>query len=268
MITIVENNFSLKQIGESGQCFRLEEIGEEQYSLVAFGRYLEAEQRGKEIRFSCREKEFEEIWKEYFDLDTDYGAVIHSVNEKDAYLCQAVSEGAGLRILRQDLWEMIISFIISQQNNIRRIRKCIDQLCRRYGEKKISETGKEFFAFPEPEALAKASLAELYDCGLGYRSRYISQTARSVTQGEVELDKVRRMDYEQARSELLGLCGVGEKVADCICLFALHHMDAFPRDVHINRVLAEQYPMGFPFESYRGYSGIIQQYIFYYDLKK
>ena len=161
---------------------------------------------------------------------------------------------------------MIVSFIISQQNNIRRIRKCIETICERYGEARISESGVSYHAFPEPEALALASQEELQDCNLGYRSRYIRQTAGSIVQGEVELERLQKMDYGQARAELKRLCGVGDKVADCICLFALHHLDAFPRDTHINQVLERRYRQGFPFDRYRGCAGVMQQYLFYYDL--
>ncbi|MCI8355606.1 MAG: 8-oxoguanine DNA glycosylase [Lachnospiraceae bacterium] len=266
MIKITKDYFSLRQIGESGQCFRLMRTGENGYSLIAFGKYLEAQQRGNEIIFYCSEKEYEKIWKGYFDLDADYEAIITSVDSGDTYLRQAVSYGKGLRILRQDLWEMIVSFIISQQNNIRRIRKCIETICERYGEARISESGVSYHAFPEPEALALASQEELQDCNLGYRSRYIRQTAGSIVQGEVELERLQKMDYGQARAELKRLCGVGDKVADCICLFALHHLDAFPRDTHINQVLERRYRQGFPFDRYRGCAGVMQQYLFYYDL--
>lgn len=267
MIKINREHFSLKQISRSGQCFRLEPLGDERYALTAFGKYLEAEETREEICFGCSAEEFEQIWKEYFDLDRNYGEIIASVDEKDYYLQKAVSYGNGIRILKQDLWEMIISFIISQQNNIKRIRKCIDLLCRKYGEERRTEEGKCYYIFPVPEKLAAASIEDLYACNLGYRSRYIQKTAQSIVMGEVSLDEIRSMNYDKARSELLKLYGIGEKVADCICLFALHHLDAFPRDTHINKVLGSQYPEGFPFEKYHGFSGVLQQYVFYYDLE-
>ena len=116
------------------------------------------------------------------------------------------------------------------------------------------------------EALARVSEEELRACNLGYRSRYIVGTSNSILKKEVDLDALRDMDYTHAKSELLKLCGVGEKVADCICLFGLHHMDAFPVDTHIRKAIETHYPSGFPFERYAGYAGVMQQYIFYYDL--
>lgn len=267
MINVEKNYFSLKQISESGQCFRLEQLGDDKYGLTAFGKYLEARENQEEICLFCTREEFESVWKDYFDLDRDYGKIIACVEEKDIYLREAAYYGSGIRILRQDLWEMVISFIISQQNNIRRIRKCINYLCRKYGEEKRTEDDRTYYAFPKPERLAKASLEDLYACNLGYRSRYIQKTSRSVAEGEVDLQAVQSMEYDEAKTELLKLCGIGEKVADCICLFALHQLDAFPRDTHINKVLARQYTEGFPFEKYRGFAGVLQQYIFYYDLK-
>lgn len=273
MVTITKEHFSIKQICESGQCFRLERLKgmddpeeKERYALTAFGRYLEIEQRQDEICFTCTSEEYEQIWKGYFDLEEDYGRIIGLIDEKDTYLVRAAAYGEGIRILRQDLWEMIISFIISQQNNIKRIRKCIELLCCKYGEEKRTDSGKQYYDFPSPQALANASLEDLYACNLGYRSRYIRDTAVSILTGEVDLDALKMMNYEEAKAELLKLCGVGIKVAECVCLFGLHKTEAFPIDTHINKVLCQQYPNGFPFERYRGYEGTLQQYIFYYDL--
>lgn len=268
MVVLTKENFSIRQICESGQCFRLEKLEgqEEIYGLTAFGRHLVIRQKDNEISFDCPADEYENLWKGYFDLEEDYGAIIRSIDERDIYLQKAAAFGNGIRILKQDLWEMIISFIVSQQNNIKRIRKCIDLLCRRYGEKKETADGSIFFDFPTPKALSGASLEELYACNLGYRSRYVRETAICVLNGGVDLDAVRVMGYKEAKTELMKLCGVGIKVAECVCLFALHKTEAFPVDTHINKVMKEQYPEGFPFQRYRGYEGTLQQYIFYYDL--
>lgn len=273
MVNVKTADLSIQQISESGQCFRLNRIAGERYALVAFGKYLEIEQRGNELLFSCTQEEYDEIWQQYFDMENDYGLYRNAVPAEDAYLLEAASFGSGIRILRQDLWEMLISFIISQQNNIKRIRKCIETLCERYGERITLEdadiTGSTavYYAFPDVQALAQASEEELRACNLGYRSRYIVGTVNSILSGEVDLEAVKRMDYVQAKAELLKLSGVGEKVADCICLFGLHHMDAFPVDTHIRKAVETHYPAGFPFDRYSGCAGVIQQYIFYYDLK-
>lgn len=273
MVNVKTADLSIQQISESGQCFRLNRVAEERYALVAFGRYLEIEQRGDELSFSCTQEEYDEVWRQYFDMENDYGLYRSTVSAEDAYLLKAVAFGSGIRILRQDVWEMLISFIISQQNNIRRIRKCIETLCERYGERVTLEnadvTGSidVYYTFPDVQALAHVSEEELRACNLGYRSRYIAGTAHSILNGEVDLEAVKRMDYAQAKSELLKLSGVGEKVADCICLFGLHHMDAFPVDTHIRKAVEMHYPAGFPFDRYSGCAGVMQQYIFYYDLK-
>lgn len=278
MVKVVIPDLSMRQISESGQCFRMNQIAENRYALVAFGRYLEVEQVNDELLFACTQEEYDGIWREYFDLDNDYGQYRNTVSEQDIYLSEAATFGSGIRILHQDVWEMLISFIISQQNNIKRIRKCIETLCERYGEKMYVVNGnaadgenvgsfKEYYTFPDVQSLAGVSEAELRACNFGYRSRYIVSTANSILHGDVDLEAVKKMGYRQAREELLKLCGVGEKVADCICLFGLHHMDAFPVDTHIRKAIDKHYPTGFPFEKYVGYAGVMQQYIFYYDLK-
>lgn len=268
MVTIQNDNLSLQQICNSGQCFRMTNCADSRYRLVASGRYLEIMQKGSSISFECTQEEYDTLWKDYFDLETDYAAVIAGIDQSDMYLSAAAEYGKGIRILRQDLWEMLVSFIISQNNNIWRIQDCIRKLCSRYGEKRISASGIIYYCFPTPEALAALSLEELDACGLGYRSRYIRQTADSVHHGAFDIEALRSMDYGVARRELLKLHGVGVKVADCVCLFALHQTEAFPMDTHINKVMAAQYPAGFPFARYGKNSGILQQYIFYYDLNK
>ncbi len=277
-------HFDLDQIGRSGQCFRMEKIGKYTHVLTAGRRFLTIRQKGDRTRFYCKEEEFETFWKEYFDLGTDYVRYMEAVNPNDAYLTRAVAFGSGMRILKQDLWETIVSFLISQQNNIVRIRRCIASLCERYGEriplelspplpegdpgaaKYFSCAPKAYYAFPRPEALCALDEEELKACNLGYRSKYVVRAARSVVSGDLDLDAVCAMSYKKAKEELLTLFGVGEKVADCICLFALHHLEAFPRDTHIIKAMEEHYKRGFPNRRYRGFQGVMQQYIFYYEL--
>lgn len=266
MIRRTIEHFSLEQICVSGQCFRMEQKGEHTYSVIAKDKYLEAAQCGGETIFYCEEEEFESFWKNYFDLDTDYHAYLGCIDPRDNYLIKAAEAGSGIRILRQDLWEMIVSFLISQQNNIVRIRRCIQNLCEEYGEEKEAEGGKRYYAFPEPEALAGLHEEALKACNLGYRSKYVVRAARAVVGGEIQLREIETLSYPEAKAELLKIFGVGEKVADCICLFALHHTEAFPVDTHINQALKNHYKRGFPKRRYRGFQGIMQQYIFYYEL--
>ena len=136
MVKRTIDNFDIGQICDCGQCFRMMQKDKNTYSVIASGRYLEVEQKGKEISFSCEEAEFDEFWRDYFDIDRDYAAYMESVNPKDGYLVNAIQFGSGIRILHQDLWEMTVSFLISQQNNIVRIRRCIGNICERYGEVK------------------------------------------------------------------------------------------------------------------------------------
>ena len=266
MITVELEHFSLDKICDSGQCFRMKKLGDGHFSMVAGDQYLEMRQNGGVVDFYCSQEEFICYWVLYFDLDTDYETYMNAANPRDKYLGAAIKAGDGIRILRQDLWEMIVTFLISQQNNIKRIRKCIETICRKYGERKVSPMGVEYYAFPTVEALSQVTEEDLRGCGLGYRAKYIAVTARTIASGEISLEKIYDMRYHQAKKELMKLCGVGEKVAECICLFALHHMDAFPIDTHIRQVMDVHYKRGFPNRRYHGLRGIMQQYIFYYDL--
>ena len=284
MVTIENNCYSIPQICESGQCFRLDAVSEDTYELLAGSRYLKirirenlaeaagrdgnrkANSQGETILY-CTQEEYDTFWKEYFDLSVSYSDYIGQIDEQDDYLKSAAVFGGGIRILRQDTWEMIITFILSQQNNIPRIKGLIRALSERYGKKCETPEGRAYYAFPCAEELSRAAEEELRELKLGYRSKYICQTARMVAGGEIDLDALKEMEYTEARTELMRLSGIGGKVADCICLFALHQMDAFPVDTHIKKVLELHYPHGFPFEKYRGCAGVMQQYIFYYDLK-
>ena len=268
MLTIEMDNFDLGQICRSGQCFRMDQIGENRYRVIARDKYLELTQERGIVNFFCAEEDFIFLWIRYFDLDCNYSEYINMINTRDKYLTAAAEMGNGIRILQQDLWEMIISFLISQQNNITRIKRCIENISRKFGERKVSSTGVEYYAFPMPQALAAATEEQLLECNLGYRAKYVLDTARKVTFGDISLDSLYDMTYKAARKELLNLYGVGEKVADCICLFGLHQLDAFPVDTHIRQALDAHYKRGFPNRRYKGYRGVMQQYIFYYELMK
>lgn len=267
MVTKELDHFNIAQICNSGQCFRMKCQGEGIYSVIAQDRYLELAQKGRECIFHCSSREFEDFWRDYFDMDTDYGSFVMSISDRDSYLKYAAQFGDGIRILRQDLWEMIVSFLISQQNNIVRIRRCIENISERYGEKKETSSGMEYYAFPKPEALAGLDEDALKESNLGYRSKYVVRAAKSVVSGEMNLGLLKEMKYAEAREELLKLYGVGQKVADCICLFALHHLEAFPVDTHINQAMEKHYKRGFPKRRYQGFQGVMQQYIFYYELE-
>lgn len=266
MIERTMDYFDLAQICRSGQCFRMNIRGENRYSVIAGRHYLELEQQGQRCFFDCAKTEFEGFWKGYFDLETDYASYIGKIASADSYLRNAAELGAGIRILRQDLWETMVSFLISQQNNIVRIRRCIENICTDYGERLKNERGEVYHAFPTPQALAALPEDALMACNLGYRSKYVVRAARSVAGGECNLEAISQLSYAEAKEELLKLYGVGEKVADCICLFALHHLEAFPVDTHIRQAMEAHYKQGFPMKCYEGCQGVLQQYIFYYEL--
>ncbi len=268
MVVKTIENFSMEQICRSGQCFRMNEQEgiKGRYVIQAADRYLEAEQKENCSIFYCEEEEFESFWKPYFDLETQYSVYLNAVDESDRYLRTAAEFGSGIRILRQDLWEMVVTFLISQQNNIVRIRRCVQNICEAYGEVRVNAAGEKYYAFPKPEALAGLDEDALKACNLGYRSKYVVRTARAVVQGDIDIQKLDGMNYADAKKQLLKLYGVGEKVADCICLFGLHKLEAFPIDTHINQALEKYYAAGFPKARYQGFEGIIQQYIFYFEL--
>ncbi len=263
MVTKIVRNFN--QICRSGQCFRMNEREDGRYAVIAGNRYLEVWQDKEQCYFDCEDTEFEIFWKHYFDLEEDYENYIKQISTEDVYLKTAADFGSGIRILRQDLWEMIVSFLISQQNNIPRIRRCIQNICEAYGKKQKNRQGT-YYSFPEPEVLAMLGEDDLKACNLGYRSKYVVRTAKSIAGHELDLEEISKMPYLTAREELLKLYGVGEKVADCICLYALHKFEAFPVDTHIRQALEQHYGQGFPTDKYEGFQGVMQQYIFYYEL--
>lgn len=268
MVVTRIDHLSLEQICDSGQCFRMRVLDEGIYEVIAGDKYLTLSQDQDRLYFQCSQEAFDGYWARYFDLDTDYGAYIDRINPNDHYLTRAAAAGRGVRILRQELWEMIVTFLVSQQNNIKRIRRSIGLLCEAYGEYCTSENGTGYYAFPAPQAFAALGENDLMACNLGYRSKYIVRTARDIVNGVIDLDAIRNMPFHRARKELLKCYGIGEKVADCICLFALHHMQAFPVDTHIKQVLDTHYKRGFPNRRYRDCRGVMQQYIFYYELHR
>lgn len=248
---------NLDQIYESGQCFRWRRIGSGLYEIPASGRYVQARQSGTVMDLSCDETEFATFWRSYFDLDTNYERWKAHIDPEDTYLCRAAEYGRGMRILRQDLWEILISFLISQNNNIPRIRTSLNALCD-------LTQGR----FPNPQEIASLENATLRELGLGYRAEYVRDTAEYYARHPMELEMLHSMETGEVKKALLERKGIGPKVADCICLYGLHRMDSFPMDTHMKQVVALYYPDGFPFSRYEGCAGLMQQYLFYYHLKK
>ncbi len=251
------SDFNIEQIADSGQCFRMDKIENGRWRVRAFNRELEITQRLEEVRFDCSQDEFDAVWFDYFDMSRDYSAIKSSVLALgDEYLSAAVQFGYGLRILRQDLWETIISFIISQRNNIPKIKNTVSKLCR------------GTVAFPSAMELIEFSDEELKTCGLGYRAKYIKDIAQNVCNSKFDLEKLKNLDYTQAIDYLKTQNGVGDKVANCVALFGLHKTEAFPIDVWIRRIIDTYYNGHFDISRFTGYAGIVQQYMFYYEKGK
>ncbi|MCR4901436.1 MAG: DNA-3-methyladenine glycosylase 2 family protein [Butyrivibrio sp.] len=260
----IEDDFDLQKIAESGQCFRWNPNDKGGYSIVAGGRALNISNSGTEGEFEadCSEKDYDEYWKHYFDLETDYKGLREKVSkEEDSFLYVAAEYGKGIRILNQDPWETLISFIISQRKSIPAIKSSIERLSALAGSR-IDGTDK--YAFPTVDQLSKVSVQELNDCGMGYRTEYLYQTAQNAAAGALRLEEFNKLDDQQLLEALMELKGVGIKVASCTLLFGFHRLNAFPIDVWIDRVLKNEYNGHFPFEKYDPYNGVMQQYLFFY----
>jgi N-glycosylase/DNA lyase len=229
---------------------------------VAFGRAARLRRDGGGVFISGAMDDFENVWRDYFDLGRDYAEIRRRLCIDD-FMRKASDFGAGIRILRQDRWEALCSFIISQCNNIPRIKKIISALCGHFGDRFEFE-GKEYTAFPSASALATLNAEALAPIRCGYRAEYIVGAAKAVASGELDLDALALGSPEAARTALKKLRGVGDKVADCAVLFGLNMLDAFPLDVWMKRAVAQQYGKDFDPAIFSPYAGVAQQYIYYY----
>ncbi|MDE6030612.1 MAG: DNA-3-methyladenine glycosylase 2, partial [Oscillospiraceae bacterium] len=197
------------------------------------------------------------LWEDYFDLQTDYGAFMDRFSADDI-LNTACESSGGIRILRQEPFETLISFIISQNNNIPRIAGIIDRLCESFGEK--IEGG---YAFPDAKRLAGITPEDLAPLRAGFRARYICDAVNKLNSGEISFEEIGALPLDKARESLKKIVGVGDKVADCVLLFGFHKLDAFPKDVWVKRIMAELYPAGLP-DCVKGAEGVAQQYLFHF----
>jgi N-glycosylase/DNA lyase len=249
--------FDLGLCLDCGQAFRWENTPDGWHGVVA-GRELVLSQQGSRLAVRVADgKNPAELIGSYFDFDTDYDKIIKSFDDKS--LIQATREYYGIRILRQQPWEALCSFIISQNNNIPRIKGIINRLCENFGEK----IGENAYSFPSAETLSTKTVEELAPLRSGFRAKYIIDAAQKVASGEVDLEKIREMPIEQARLELMKIKGVGAKVAECTLLYGFYRLEAFPVDVWVKRIVAELYPDGLP-ECFGSNAGIAQQYLFHW----
>lgn len=256
------DDFDLVKIFECGQCFRWNMDEDGAYKGVAFGRAARVRCEGDKIYITGAGDDFEKIWRDYFDLDRDYGSIRKGLCI-DEYMCRATEFGAGIRILRQEKWEALCSFIISQCNNIPRIKKIVETLCREFGEK-LTLFGDTYYSFPSAELVSNLTENDLAPLRCGYRAPYIIGAAKAVQYGDIDLDALSNGDPTDALRSLKKLNGVGDKVANCVVLFGLQMLDAFPIDVWMKKAIAEHYGSGFKPAVFSPFAGIAQQYMFYY----
>lgn len=243
---------------DCGQAFRWVKNDDGSWSGVVKGVFLNISKVNNHIILKNTSKEdYEHIWKNYFDFEKDYTEICNTLKQ-DRLIAPTVDEYYGIRILNQDSWEALCSFVISQQNNIKRIKGIINRLCKTYGD----EICNGFYSFPSAERLSRLSAAEFEALGLGYRAKYLEKLSKAVAHGEIDLKKIKALSLDEARKELLTLYGVGIKVANCALLFGFGFYDAFPVDVWMKRVM-DYYPDGLP-ACFKGIGGIAQQYLFHW----
>ncbi len=249
--------FDIRRTLFCGQCFRWTERDDGSFEGIAHGRYLRLSQCGDIVTLHDIAEKDIPLWEDYFDLSTDYDAVIKKLSA-DETLALACKQSHGIRILKQDPFETLISFIISQNNNIPRISGIIGRLCESFGDK--IDGG---YAFPTLQQLKGVTVDDLAPLRAGFRAKYICDAVKKVSSGEVDLSEIDALPLAEAREHLKQICGVGDKVADCVLLFAFRKYDAFPKDVWVKRIMAQYYPDGLP-ECTAGIEGIAQQFLFDY----
>lgn len=281
MVTIQCDDFDIRKIMASGQCFRITEKyngygpnANRYFELVAFRRLLQIKQEGNVLSFSCSDEEFNQIWRRYFDLDADYSKIIREAQEKyadDLYLMAAIDFSRGVRILRQDFFETLISFIISQRKSIFQIRRSVGLLSmiNDCWEKADGFNGERYSlrGFPYANEIVRmAESGDLRNCSLWYRKRYVYEASNWYQDfpGNLEAD-LSSMGYENAMKELMKIKGVGKKVANCVCLYGLHYMNACPVDVWIQRIFDTYYNGEIPRWVSDPNAGLLQQFVFMYE---
>lgn len=271
-------NFNIKQILECGQCFRWEKKAELNYIIIAYGRVIEVIQEDDKVTILNSNKEdFNNIWFEYFDLGRDYSKIKDELS-KDEILKKSVDYGYGIRILSQEPFELVISFIISARNSIPSIKKTIKKISERWG-KEIEYNGEKFYTFPTPEMLKDATEDDIRETGASFRSKYIFDTVFNINKdldnidGVYNLKRIASLSDDECHTALQEFKGVGAKVADCIMLFSMKKYSAFPVDVWVKRAMMHFYNAKegslnkiriFARDKFKDLSGFAQQYLFYY----
>jgi len=250
----------LAQTLDCGQCFRWTENSDGSFSGVAFGQSVTVRLDGSRLLLEGAEESDRERWLRYFDLETDYAAIRADVSAMHPVLREAAAYAGGIRILRQEPYEALCTFIISQNNHIKRIKGIVQRLCECCG----SRLADGSYAFPDADAMSRLTAEDLAPLRAGFRTRYLLDAAKKVSAGEVCLDFCYTAPYAQARAELMKITGVGVKVADCTLLFGMHRTEAFPMDVWMKRAMKTLFPDMTP-EDFGSCGGMAQQYIFHYS---
>ncbi len=270
-ITLSQKDFNIKQTLECGQSFRFTEIDESTFKIIAFGKVITVFSKNNIVKiYNTTENDFKTIWINYFDLNTDYTLIKNSLLQNDNVMSTCIPFGDGIRILKQDPFEIIITFIISQNNRIPMIKKVIENLSMGYGTKLDDNN----FAFPTFEQLKNISIEELNECKTGFRSKYIRDFLDKLENKDIDINALKKLDYVSLKKELMKIKGVGTKVSDCIILFGFSVTNAFPVDVWIKRVVEYFYfdnndtkieeIENFGKTKFGNYGGYAQQYLFYY----
>ncbi|MCR4741030.1 MAG: DNA-3-methyladenine glycosylase 2 family protein [Lachnospiraceae bacterium] len=263
MLTEIKDDFDLRKIEDSGQCFRVRRSEEGVFTFI----HLDSILHIKKIRdclydVSCDEKKWKGVWESYFDLKRDYGKIRDEIPDDDRYMKEASLMGKGIRILKQDPWEMLITFIISQRRNIPSIKRSVELICDRYGtHTEGGDAGIKLF--PKPAQMKDLSIEDLAGLNLGYRDEYILDACKRVNSGETDLNALYDASDEELVNELKKIKGVGNKVAGCIGLFAYERTGLVPVDTWIGRVIEDVYGGEDPFVRYGENAGIMQQWAFY-----
>lgn len=253
-------DLDLEQTLDCGQSFRWEKQDDGSFSGVAFDKFVNISLDGTDMIIKNAVEDDRELWFDYFDLALDYGKIREDISRIHPVLKEAAKYAPGIRILRQDPYEALCTFIISQNNNIKRIKGIVGRLCESFGD----EIEDGVYGFPTAERLAKLTPDDLAPLRAGFRNRYIIDSAKKVASGEVDLELCKTADYEAARAELMKITGVGVKVADCTLLFGMYRVEAFPIDVWMKRAMEKLFP-GMTAADFGEYAGIAQQYIFHYS---
>lgn len=259
LIVVCDGCINLDYTLDCGQSFRWEKENEI-WSSVAYGKKISVSQKDKNtiVFYDTTEEDFEKIWKIYFDLERDYDSIILRFSG-DKHLRSATESYYGIRVLNQESWEVLCSFIISQNNNIPRIKGIIKRLCETFGD----DLGDGFFTFPSAEKLSRLTPEDLSPLRAGFRAKYIIDAAKKVSSGEIDFEGILKNDISFGREALQQICGVGPKVAECCLLYGFRKSEAFPIDVWVKRIMAELYEEGLPQCAYPEI-GIAQQYLFHW----